>query len=273
VERPAGASADGEGADGDADPPAKGFGDDAGVLATPPIKSSTTQESETREPGMNFTKLLAGMAAGGNSFLGPWEARAVRRIVADLPQKISAKELTRLSVAGAFIAAAGLLGCHQAAWPILLVPAGMVLNWFGATIDGPLSVHRGERDSELRLAQLLSDLFSQLLVITAYGFSPFLSLESSLVILVCFLLFSAYTYLRSAAGRVVPTSLIGLGATEFRILMAVWPFIAIVSGFGGRTARGFAALDASILLLAVVAILGLAVTMIVDGWSISSREN
>lgn len=222
---------------------------------------------------MNFARLLAGMAAGGKSFLSGWEERAIQRIVAGMPQTISVKDLTRLSVAGGFIAAAGLLGCHQAAWPILFVLVGMTLNWFGAAVDGPLSVHRGERRSELRLTQHLSDLFSLLLVITAYGFSPFLSLESSLVILACFLLFSAYTYLRSAAGRVVQTSLIGLGATEFRILMAVWPFIAILSGFGGRAAREFAALDASILLLAVVAILSLVAAMIVDGWNISSREN
>ena len=123
-----------------------------------------------------------------------------------------------------------------------------------------------------RWVEHLTDLVSLLIVIAAYGFSPFLSVKSSLVITACFLLFSAYSFLRAAVGRVVQTTLIGIGATEFRILAAAWPFIAIALGLNRPGATGLARLDLAIIMLALVAILSLIMSIIVDGQKISSSQ-
>jgi hypothetical protein len=159
---------------------------------------------------MKLTKLLTGLIAPGEppsrSFLAEREARVVQHIIAALPPQASATILTELSLAGAFIAASGLIGCRFALWPVFLVPIGVALNWFGATADGPLGARRGEHGSKRRWLEHLTDLVSLLIVIVAYGFSPFLSMESSLVIMACFLLFSAYSFLRAAVGRVVQTT-------------------------------------------------------------------
>ena len=222
---------------------------------------------------MKFSKLLTGLITPeeppSRSFLAAWETRAVQQIIATLPPQASASFLTKLSLAGALIAASGLLGCHFAIWPVFLVPLGVALNWFGAAVDGPLGAQRGEHGSKRRWVEHLIDLVSLLIVIAAYGFSPFLSVKSSLVITACFLLFSAYSFLRTAVGRVVQTTLIGIGATEFRILAAAWPFIAIALGLNRPGAAGFGNLDLAIVMLALVAMLSLIMSIIIDGRNIS----
>ena len=219
-----------------------------------------------------MTGLIAPENPPGKSFLAAWEARAVQQIIAILPPNASASVLTKLSLAGAVIAATGLLGCHFAVWPVLLVPLGVALNWFGATVDGPLGAQQGEHGSKRRWVEHLTDLVSLLIVIIAYGFSPFLSIELSLVITACFLLFSAYSFLRAAVGRVVQTTLIGIGAMEFRILAAAWPFIAIALGLNHPGAGGSGTLDLAIVMLALVAMLSLIVNIIIDGRKISSSQ-
>jgi hypothetical protein len=226
---------------------------------------------------MSFAKYLAMLAAldepPSGSFLAAWETRAVQRIVAILPEHASAAALTKLSLAGALLTASGLLGCRFAAWPVVLVPLGIALNWFGAAVDGPLGAHRGERGDKRRWVEHVIDLVSLLLVIVAYGFSPFLSMESSLVILACFLLFSAYTFLLGAAGHVIQTTLIGIGATEFRILLAIWPFIATGLGLNRAGAGGLERLDLAVIILSLVAILSLVINIIVHGQKISSSQS
>ena len=207
---------------------------------------------------MKFVRLLIKLVASENSssgsFLGEGEACLVRRIVAILPRDVTAAGLTKLSLAGALLTALSLFGCRFAAWPLLLIPVGVALNWLGAAVDGPLGAHRGEHGGKRRWVEHLTDLISLLVVILAYGVSPFLSIESSLIIMVCFLLFSAYTFLRSAAGRVVQTALIGIGATEFRILLAAWPFMVMALGLSRPGAARFAGVDLAIIILSLVAI-------------------
>ncbi|ARN82861.1 hypothetical protein [Methylocystis bryophila] len=225
---------------------------------------------------MKFAKLLTGLFdpedPPSGSFLASWEARAVQRIVTLLPQRVSAELLTKLSLAGALLAASGLVGCRFSAWTVALVPLGVALNWFGAAVDGPLSAHRGEQGSKRRWMEHLADLVSLLIVIVAYGFSPFLSLVSSLLIMACFLLFSAYSFLRAAAGRAVQTALLGIGAMEFRIVAGAWPFLAVALGLKHSSATGFERMDFAILMLSIVAIISLVINIILDGRKISSSQ-
>jgi len=225
---------------------------------------------------MNFAELwvksLESQASHERSFLASLQRRAVQRIVPQLPKAVAASDLTTISVIGALIASAALFGCRWEARLALFVPIGMALNWFGAALDGPLGDYRQETDSRRGLTEHLADLFSHVLVIVAYGFSPFLSLGSAAIILSCYLLFSAYTFIRAATGHVGQMALIGIGAAEFRILMGIWPFAAFGLGLVRPAAAVFSTLDAAIVVLAVVAILSLILKIIVDGRRISSAR-
>jgi hypothetical protein len=225
---------------------------------------------------MKFFKLWANAIESETpqerSFLAAWQQRTVQRIAPEIPQSVAAADLTKISVMGAMIAVAALFGCWWEAWLVLLVPVGVAINWFGAAVDGPLGAYRQEAGPKRGLTEHLADLFSQLIVIVAYGFSPFLSLQSSVVILSCYLLFSTYTFIRVTAGRPGQMALIGIGAAEFRILMAGWPFAALALGLARSAPSSFSTLDYAIMLLAAVALISLTLKIIVDGLIITSAR-
>jgi len=136
-----------------------------------------------------------------------------------------------------------------------------------------LSLHRKEESSRFGLSDHLNDLFSQISIIVAFGMSPFLSLKSAFIILFCYLFFSAYTYLRAAAGRVQQMAYIGLGTTEFRILMIVWAIVADAIGIDETVVDGVSRLDAAIMLLAILAVCGLVIKVVRDAQRIAADEN
>jgi hypothetical protein len=207
------------------------------------------------------------------SFLAPAEQKLLRAIICELPETVTPLQLTRIGLFGAIVAATALIGsCWSALW-MPLIPLGVFLNWFGTALDGPLALHRQTANPRLGLVEHTYDLFSQILIIIAFGFSPFLSIESAFVVLICYLLFSAYTYIRAIVRHVQQMAYIGLGATEFRILMVVWPFAAHAIGIDERADVGVSRLDAAIMILAAFAICGLAIKAVSDARRVAMDEN
>lgn len=211
-------------------------------------------------------------ALHNQSFLAPAEQELARAIIARLPEDLRPLHLTRIGLAGAALAAVALIGCRWSAVWLGLVAIGVFLNWFGNSLDGPLSRHRGEERPHLGLIDHANDLFSYLLMIVAFGLSPFLSLKSAIVVMICFLLFSTYTYIRAAAHHVRQMAYIGVGATEFRILLIVWAFTAHALGVDETVGDGVSRIDAAIMLLAVLAVCGLMIKIASDARQIASEE-
>lgn len=206
------------------------------------------------------------------SFLGSAEQKLIRSIIAELPASVTPLQLTRIGMFGAIVAAAALVGCRWSPLWLPLLPIGIFLNWFGIALDGPLALHRKVEHPRLGFVDHTYDLFSQILIIVAFGVSPFLSMGSALIILACYLLFSAYTYIRAIARHVQQMSYIGLGATEFRILMVAWAFIAQAAGIDETGDRGVSRLDAAIMFLAILAVCGLAVKAVSDARRLAADE-
>lgn len=206
------------------------------------------------------------------SFLASGEQKLVRAIIAELPQQITPLHLTKIGLFGSIVAAIALVGCRWSLLWLPLVPVGVFLNWFGIALDGPLAVHRGEARPRLGLVEHTYDLFSQILIIVAFGLSPFLSIEAAFIVLICYLLFSAYTYIRAIARHVQQMAYIGMGATEFRILMVVWAFAAHAMGIDATLDQGVPRLDAAIAFLAIIAVFGLAYKAVSDARCVAMDE-
>ncbi|WP_018264820.1 CDP-alcohol phosphatidyltransferase family protein [Methylosinus sp. LW4] len=206
------------------------------------------------------------------SFLAASEQRLVDAILSALPASVTPRRLTKVGVIGAVIAAAALIGCRWSpAWLPVFV-AGIALNWIGMALDGPLARSRNETNRKLEVFGQTNDLLSHILLIVTFGASPFLSLQSAFVILVCYLLFSAYNYVRTIAHHARPMAYIGLGPSEFRILMAAWPFMARVSGVDEMASDGLSRLDTAILILAAFAVIGLAAKALADARELAAGE-
>lgn len=207
------------------------------------------------------------------SFLALGEQKLIRWIVPQIPPSVVSLDLTIFGMVGSIIAALALGACTQSYWFYPLVVLGVLMNWFGDSLDGSLARYRQEERPRFGfLVDHTCDLFSQILIIVAFGFSPFLSLLSSFVVLLCYMLFSAYTYIRATVQHIHQMTYIGVGATEFRILMIVWPAVGIVAGLHEPLTGPLSKLDLSIMGLGAIAVLGLGIKAVRDAREISREE-
>lgn len=207
------------------------------------------------------------------SFLAEAEQSLIRWILPRIPEHVTSLHLTSIGMAGSLMAAVSLVACN---WSFALLPVvvfGVALNWFGDSLDGSLArFRREERPRFGFLVDHTCDLFSQILIIVAFGLSPFLSLVSALVVLLCYLLFSAYTYIRAAAHHVHQMSYIGMGATEFRILMIVWACLGAAFGLKEPLLGMLTRIDIAVLSMGALAVVGLGYKAIMDARVIAANE-
>ena len=207
------------------------------------------------------------------SFLAVQEQIVIRRLCERMPASVSSLQLTAIGMVGAIMACIGLVGCNVSYLFLPVVACGVFLNWFGDSLDGSVARFRNEERPQFGfLVDHTCDLFAQIIMIVAFGLSPFLSLVSSLTVLLCYLVFSAYTYIRAASQYVHQMSYIGLGATEFRILMIVWSCVGAACGLREPLVSGFSTLDVAIGALALGAIVGLAMKAVSDARAVASIE-
>lgn len=215
-------------------------------------------------------RLFDGSNDHGQSFVYASEQSLARRMAAAAPLWVAPAHLSLLGAVGAALAAAALVGCG--AWPDLvwLVPLAMLVNWYGLTVDLPLARLRNDEHPGAGMAHHVAELFSQLVLIVAYGFSPFLTLRAAAAVLVCYLLFSSYGYIRAATRHAQQMAYIGLGVTEFRVLLAFWPFVAMALGVPQSLNDRLPAIDVAVIGLALLAVLGLIGKLLKDGRRIAA---
>ena len=159
------------------------------------------------------------------------EAAAVRFFVTRLPNWCLPDHLTGLSVAGAFIAGLSLICCWISGWFVLAVVVGLCLNWFGDSLDGALA--RLQKNERPRVGYLLdrgADLLSLTVIILGLGLSPYLSVFSALMLLLVYYAHTIYVLLRNLIDGIHVIGLIGIGATEGRLLVGGWAVVAQLIG-------------------------------------------
>ncbi len=209
-----------------------------------------------------------------HSFLAQSEQKLIRWILPRIPAQTTSLHLTAFGMFGSFAGAVALIGCDWSHLWLPIVALGISINWFGDSLDGALARFRDEERPRFGfLVDHTCDLFSTIMLIVAFGFSPFLSLVASLTILLCYLLFSAYTYIRAAAHHVHQMSYLGLGGTEFRILMIGWSYLAAFLEVREPLVNGLSGLDIGVLALAAIAVLTLALKAIGDARDVAFEEN
>jgi phosphatidylglycerophosphate synthase len=210
------------------------------------------------------------------SFLAEAEQRAIRWILPRIPSSVTSLHLTIIGLVGSFLAGGALIGCNWSRKWLPVVIVGVALNWFGDSLDGSLARYRKtERPRFGFLVDHTCDLFSQIVIIVCFGLSPFLSLIAAFIVLLCYLLFSSYTYIRAAVQNIHQMAYVGLGATEFRILMVVWASIGCVVGLHESLVSSptkLDTLDLTIAILGGIAVVGLAIKATTDAHNIAVEE-
>ena len=197
-----------------------------------------------------------------DSILASAEKRVLVRIARRLPAWVNADHLSLLGVTA-------MLGVGLSFWAaswdrraLVLVVAGLVLNWFGDSLDGTLArVRKQQRPRYGYYVDHVLDLAGTLFLLGGLAASGFMSPVIGLGLLAAYLLVSAEIYLATHALGVFRLAFMKVGPTELRILLGtgtVFLFYKPVVGLGEL--GSFNLFDVG----GLVGILGLAVTFTVS---------
>jgi archaetidylinositol phosphate synthase len=154
------------------------------------------------------------------SLLGGIERPLLLKLARAMPAWVASDMLTVLGIVGAALTCAGYILCNLHVGFVFLASSGLIINWFGDSLDGTLArVRRIERPRYGFLVDHSSDLASQLLIGLGMGMSPFVNFDVACIILIVYLAFSAFTYMKTIVSGEFQISFGGIGPTEVRFAL------------------------------------------------------
>jgi archaetidylinositol phosphate synthase len=166
-----------------------------------------------------------------DSFLGPIERPTLAWVAARLPAGIVPDHLTAFGVAGGLITAAGFLLSRSSLTWLWLASVGLVINWFGDSLDGTLArVRRIERPRYGFFIDHTSDLFCQIITFLALGVSPLVHFGAAALGLITFLLAFVYSMIIAHARATMRVTYFYFGPTEIRALLLLGNLLTIAVG-------------------------------------------
>ena len=176
-------------------------------------------------------------AAGANhvrehgSILAEVEKRALVWMAARLPRRINADHLTVLGLLAMVGVGASYWASRWNELALLGAVAGLALNWFGDSLDGTVArVRNHQRPRYGFYVDHVVDITSMLLLCAGLALSPHMSAVPALLLLAAYLMVSAEAFLATHACGVFRISLLKVGPTELRILLAVGTLRLLTNG-------------------------------------------
>ena len=139
-----------------------------------------------------------------------------------------------LTAIGAFGAAIAALGYFASGWRpefLFLASLGVVVNWFGDSLDGSLARHR--RIERPRYGFFLDhsvDAINNLILAVGLGLSPYVSMDAALFLGCSYYLLSINVFLTVQTERELQLSYAYFGPTELRLLAIVFNSFIFVVG-------------------------------------------
>jgi archaetidylinositol phosphate synthase len=206
------------------------------------------------EPSSESPRGAADAERRATFVLTRFERWALPRIAASLPPWILPDHLTALGVFGATTIAAGYLCSRWSPAWLWLSNLGLVIHWLGDSLDGTLArVRRHERPRYGFYLDHLTDAYATIAIGVGLGFSPYMLLSVSLVLVVAYLVLSINVYLETHVFGVFRYGYGMLGPTEARVVLLLLNLLALVIGpLGFRLAGiGCTIFDVAGVLLAI----------------------
>ncbi len=165
------------------------------------------------------------------SILADAEKRALVWMAARLPHWINADHLTALGLLAMVGVGASYWASRWNELALLGAVAGLALNWFGDSLDGTVArVRNHQRPRYGFYVDHVVDVTSMLLLCAGLALSPHMSPVAALLLLAAYLMVSAEAYLATHACGVFRVSLLKVGPTELRILLAVGTLRLLTNG-------------------------------------------
>ncbi len=156
------------------------------------------------------------------SILNAAEKKALTWLAKRQPVWMTSDILTYIGVAGALICAVGFALSSININFLWLSSFGLVVNWYGDSLDGTLARVRGtQRPTYGFFIDHTIDALTITAMCVGAGLSPMLRLEVALFVLVAYLILSIYTYICTLVKEEFRLTYGKLGPTEFRLIVII----------------------------------------------------
>jgi phosphatidylglycerophosphate synthase len=173
-----------------------------------------------RSPNRIQTNILAG-----------GERALLDRLCRLMPDWVTPDQLTAVGMLGAVICGAGYIASNWRPGFLFLASLGLLVNWFGDSLDGSLARHR--KVERARYGYFLDhsvDAISLLILMAGLGFSPYVRLDVALFALGGYYLLSMYAFLSSKVSEEFPLTFLFAGPTEFRFVTICFNLLIYIEG-------------------------------------------
>ena len=156
------------------------------------------------------------------SFINGIEKRALVWLAKRMPRWVNSDMLTAVGTLGALIVAIGFaLSCLNVQW-IWLSSFGLLVNWFGDSLDGTLArVRDCQRPVYGYYVDHTVDCINEGLMFIGAGLSPFLHLDLALLAYAIYLVLTINVSINAHLKGEFRLTYFKLGPTEFRIIVIV----------------------------------------------------
>lgn len=151
--------------------------------------------------------------------LDPLERPALLWLVKKMPKWTTPDLLTGLGLFGSMIIFLGYWLTNYGKGFLWLASFGLLLNWFGDSLDGNLARYRNiQRPRYGMFIDHTVDTISEILVFVGIGLSSFADLHIALLALASYLSVSIMVYLVMMTRGVFKISMAKIGPTEIRVI-------------------------------------------------------
>ena len=147
------------------------------------------------------------------------------------PNWLTPDRLTALGSIGSALAALGYVGSRWRPEFLILASLGIVINWFGDSLDGSVARFRGiERPRYGYFVDHSVDALNVLVFAIGLGLSPYVSMSASLLLLGSYYLLTIYVVLSAQVDKEFPLAKVYVGPTELRLLAIAFNCAIMIVG-------------------------------------------
>lgn len=154
--------------------------------------------------------------------LGPLERPALQWLADRMPAWVTPDFLTLTGFGGSvLVGVAYWLTVHSPAF-LWLASLGLVINWFGDSLDGTLArVRKIERPVYGFFVDHSLDVLGSFFIALGIGLSDYVEFDYAMIALVGYLLMSVSVYVRTNVSGVFQMSYFKIGSTEIRLFIII----------------------------------------------------
>ncbi|MFZ6032998.1 CDP-alcohol phosphatidyltransferase family protein [Melioribacter sp. Ez-97] len=207
--------------------------------------------------------------------LGPLERPALKWLASKMPEFMTPDKLTLLGLFGSFLTGWSYYMTNYDKNYLWLASLGLVINWFGDSLDGTLARYRHiERPRYGFFIDHTLDSISMIFIAFGIGLSPYAQFEFVLMALLSYFLMSILVYIRTYIQGVFRLSYYKIGPTEVRVFIIILNTILYYFGafpfLWGR--RIVTVIDVAAVLLASGLFIIYVASVIIEGQKLKAEE-